>query len=85
MVGNIKTTVDIPEPLLEQAKKVAAQRSTTLRELVEAGLRHVIREQRRAGKFELRDARVGGKGLREEFRDAGWERIRDGAYEGRGS
>lgn len=85
MVSSMKTTVDIPEPLLEQARKVAAQRSTTLRELVAAGLRHVIREQRRAGKFELRDARVGGNGLREEFRAAGWDRIRDAAYEGRGS
>jgi hypothetical protein len=85
MVSSMKTTVDIPEPLLEQARKVAAQRSTTLRELVAAGLRHVIREQRRGGKFELRDARVEGNGLREEFRAAGWDRIRDAAYEGRGS
>ena len=81
----MKTTVDIPEPLLEQAKKIAAQRSTTLRELVEAGLRHVVREHRRAASFELRDARVRGRGLRDEFRGASWERIRDAAYEGRGS
>jgi hypothetical protein len=30
--------------LLERAKRVAAQQSTTLKELVEAGLRHVLRD-----------------------------------------
>jgi hypothetical protein len=81
----MKTTVDIPEPLLEQAKRVAAQRSTTLRELVEAGLRHVIREQRRSGTFVLRDVRVGGRGLQPEFRGANWAQVRDAIYEGPGT
>ncbi|MBI4699769.1 MAG: type II toxin-antitoxin system VapB family antitoxin [Deltaproteobacteria bacterium] len=85
MVSSMKTTVDIPDPLLEQARRLAAQRSSTLRELVEAGLRHVLHERRRSGSFVLRDARVGGRGLRDEFRGASWDRIRDAAYEGRGT
>ena len=81
----MKTTVDLPRPLVEQAKRLAAQRSTTLRELVEAGLRHVLREQRPSGSFVLRDARVEGRGLQPDFRAASWDAVRDAAYEGRGS
>lgn len=82
-----KTTVDIPANLLSEAKEVAAREGTTLRELVEAGLRVVIdRRGRRGGaRFELRDASVGGSGLRPEFRGAGWEEIRDATYAGRGA
>ncbi|MDY0002015.1 MAG: type II toxin-antitoxin system VapB family antitoxin [Polyangia bacterium] len=81
----MKTTVDISDVLLERAKRLASQRSTTLRELVEAGLRHVLSEARPRSEFELRDARVGGRGLQMEFRGASWERIRDAAYEEHGS
>jgi Arc/MetJ family transcription regulator len=82
-----KTTIDIPEPLLAEAKEIAAREGTTLRALVEAGLRMVV-ERRGRGKeerFELRDASVDGDGLQTEFRDAGWERLRDAAYDGRGA
>lgn len=81
----MKTTVEIADPLLEEAKRVAARDSTTVRELVEAGLRAVLKERRapRDG-FVLRDARVGGNGLQREFQGASWDRIRDAAYEGRG-
>ena len=84
MGTHMKTTLEISGPLLERAKRLAARESTTLRALVEAGLRHVLRERRRAGAFKLRDARVAGDGLQPEFRDAPWECIRDAAYEGRG-
>ncbi len=38
----IKTTVDIPEPLLREARAEARKRGTTLRELVIDGLRSVL-------------------------------------------
>lgn len=81
----MKTTLEISGPLLERAKRLARRESTTLRELVEAGLRHVLEERGRAEPFELRDARVGGRGIHPGFRDATWEQIRDAAYEGRGA
>jgi hypothetical protein len=56
-----------------------------LHELIEAGLRHVLREQRGSGRFVLRDARVGGHGMRAELRGASWDEVRDTVYEGRGS
>jgi hypothetical protein len=85
MGTHMKTTVEISGPLLERAKRLAARESTTLRELVEAGLRHVLRERQQTSAFALRDARVRGRGLQPEFREASWERIREAAYEGRGS
>lgn len=86
MGTHMKTTVEVSDALLDEAKRVAAQESTTLRELVEAGLRLVLEQRRRRRRsFVLRDARVAGQGLAPEFRDAGWERIRDAAYEGRGA
>jgi Arc/MetJ family transcription regulator len=79
----MKTTIDIADGVLEEARKVAARDGTTLRALVESGLRRVLSERRRRG-FELRDASFGGRGLGPEFRDAGWERIRGEVYRGRG-
>ena len=70
--------------LLAAAKEFAAQRRTTLRALVEQGLRQVLHRGPRPGEFQLRDARFQGQGLQAEFRDGGWDRIRDAAYSGRG-
>jgi hypothetical protein len=39
----MKTTIDLPDDLLHRAKVVAAQRQTTLKELVQAGLDWVLR------------------------------------------
>jgi hypothetical protein len=60
MVVRMKTTVDIAEPMLKEAKLIAAREGTTLRALVEEGLRHVIaeRDQTKTG-FRLRDVRYG--------------------------
>jgi hypothetical protein len=80
----MKTTVEISDQLAEEAKTVAARDNTTLRTLIEAGLRLVLQERRRKGGFKLRDASFRGRGLQPEFRDAGWDRMREAAYEGRG-
>ena len=45
----------------------------------------MLGERAKEGEFRLRKASFKGKGLQPELRDAGWERIRDAAYEGRGS
>ena len=60
MVVRVKTTVDIAEMLLREAKLIAAREGTTLKALVEEGLRHVVdeRERQKTG-FSLRDVRYG--------------------------
>jgi hypothetical protein len=80
----MKTTLEIPGPLLQAARKIAAREGTTLRALVEQGLRRVVAEKRRKSTFRLRKASFKGRGLRPELADAGWDRLRDLAYEGRG-
>lgn len=80
----MKTTLDISDPLLREARKLAARERTTLRALVEQGLRRVVAEKRRQPAFRLRKASFRGRGLRPELKDVGWERLRDLAYEDRG-
>ena len=80
---SIKTTIDIADGLLVAAKERAARDGTTLRALVEEGLRSVLGGRDRSS-FRLADASVDGGGLSEEFRGAGWDRIREAVYEGRG-
>jgi hypothetical protein len=80
----MKTTLDISDPLLRDARKIAARERTTLRALVEEGLRQVVTDKTRRRTFRLRKASFKGRGLRPEWRDASWERLRDAAYEGRG-
>ena len=81
----MKITLEISDSLAEKAKAYAAQEGVTFGSVVERGLREVLRADREPKPFALRDASVGGRGLLEAFRDAGWESIRDAAYEGRGS
>jgi hypothetical protein len=77
----MKTTIEISDPLLRDARKVAQREGTTLRALVEQGLRQVVAaKKRRDTPFRLRDASFTGRGLRPELRNAGWERIRDRIY-----
>jgi hypothetical protein len=68
----MKTTIDVPEDLLHRAKVVAAQRRTTLRELVLTGLDEVLGKKYKgvnmAGAFARvgRGMRLGGKFLARE-------------------
>jgi len=85
MGSHMKTTVEISDSLAREAKALAAHEGTTLRDLIESGLRAVLRERRTKAAFQLRDASYRGNGLQAEFRGADWERIREAAYEGRGT
>jgi Arc/MetJ family transcription regulator len=85
MVNRMKTTVEIADPLLAAAKRVAAARGTTVRALVEAGLRRVLEEQGHNTPFRLRDVSFEGDGLTAEFAEGGWQRVRDAIYEGHGA
>ena len=80
----MKTTVDISDALLVEAKKVAARERTTVRTLIEQGLRHAIAQRKQRGRFRLRKATFKGRGLSAAMRGAGWGQLRELAYEGRG-
>jgi hypothetical protein len=85
MGSHMKTTVDIATDLLRQAKGVAARERTTLRALLEEGLRWALGRRRRRDRFTLRDATVGGKGVQPGVDDTDWASLRDSSYGGRGS
>ena len=77
----MKTTIEVGDSLLAEAKRAAAEENTTLRALVEAGLREVLaKRRRRAAPFRLRRVTVKGKGLLAELRGASWQQLRDLAY-----
>ena len=81
----MKTTIEISDELARLAKAHAARENITLRSLIERGLRLALRADEPREGFRLRDASVGGRGLQPRYRDAEWARIREAAYEGRGS
>lgn len=80
----MKTTVEISDALLEDARRVAAQERTTVRALVEEGLRQVVAERSRPSGYRLRRATFRGTGLQTAVADATWEQLRQLTYEGRG-
>ena len=65
MVTHMKTTVEISEALLKAAKRRARARGLTLRELIEEGLRRVLRDNELSGPFRLRRASYRGEGRAE--------------------
>jgi hypothetical protein len=80
----MKTTIEISDQVLTQAKRVAARDGTTLRVLIENGLRTELARRRQArGGFKLRDASFGGSGLQPEAAQAGWDELRALSYQGR--
>ena len=84
MVVHMKTTIDIADPLLEAARKAAAREGTTLRALLEAGLRQVLQARKRGGAFRLRDGSFRGEGLQPTAKELSWEQIRELACGERG-
>lgn len=82
----MKTTFDLSDALMEEAKRIAAREGVTVKSIVEAGLREQLAHYHvRRAPFTLRDASVGGKGLQPEVQGQSWEAIRDLGYEGRGT
>ena len=80
MVTHMKTTVDIADDLLLRAKKEAEASSTTLRSLIEEGLREVLSRKSSAKQKLVKPVTFRGKGLQPEFHDKGWDAIRDSIY-----
>lgn len=81
----MKTTLELPDTLLEEASAIASRDQTSLQALVEEGLRHVLEERRSQTGFRLRRATFGGQGVQPGVCEGDWAQIQELLYEGRGS
>jgi hypothetical protein len=84
MVSHMKTTIQISDSLFEEARKLAQRDRTTLKALVEQGLRRIISERKRRDGFHLRKVTFKGQVLQPDLAAASWEQIRGLSYERRG-
>jgi hypothetical protein len=80
----MKTTVDIADPLLRRARRLAARRGTTLKAILESALRRELAASQEAAPAEVRTHTFGGRGLQAGLSWEDWGAIRSLSYEGRG-
>ena len=82
---HIIITIDNADSLLIHAEATAALEGTTVRQLVEAGLRTVLQQRSsRPSSFALRNASFKGQGLQAGVTKGNWDECREQIYEGRG-
>jgi hypothetical protein len=85
MVTHMKTTIDIADRLLRDAKSEAARRGTTLKEVVETALRRHLEDTSRRPPFVLQDGSVEGRGVQPGIEEGDWDSIRALIYQGHGA
>jgi len=76
----MKTTIDIADELLKRSQQLAKRKGSTLRAVMEEGLRLVLKERRTSGSRPFHFPTFGTGGLNAEFRAADWEKIRTTIY-----
>lgn len=81
----MKTTIEISDNLLIQAKQLAHEEKVTLRSIVEESLVKTLQERSQRSTKPIQPVVFAGNGLKAEFKDASWQAIRDAAYEGHAS
>lgn len=68
-LDEVKTTIDISTPLLDEVRRRAKAEGRTVRSSVEEGLRMVLEQHAQRPKRVLRDASIGGGWLTPEYQD----------------
>jgi len=81
----MKTTIEVSDALILEAKSLAQAHNTTLRALVEQGLEQVLRDLREPKPYKLKDGSVTGQGLQPGQEALTWAEVRDMVYDGRGA
>jgi hypothetical protein len=80
----MKTTLEISDAVLKEAKRLAERENTTLRALVEEGLRRALHERKQAATFQLKRKSFRGRGFQPGIEEGSWQRLRELIYSGRG-
>lgn len=85
MASHMKTTVQISDALLADVQKIVLKRKTTLKALVDEGLRLVVEQEHAPKKLvKLKDFSYGDPDVPWPLEGKSWEEIRNIIYEGRG-
>ncbi len=79
-IVHMKTTVDIEDRLLDQAKRHARRTGRQLEELVEDGLRHVLSTTPLSGGYRLPDCSVGDARQADPTEQYSWQELRAMVY-----
>jgi hypothetical protein len=81
----MKTTIQIPDSLYKEMRKLAQREQRTIKAIVEESLRRTLSERQRGRRFRLRKATFKGNGLQPHLAGASWDQILHVSYEGRGA
>jgi hypothetical protein len=81
----MKTTVDLPLPLIKKAKKYAYDRNMTLKNVIEMGLQEILsKKNSNEVKFSLKNCSIEGQGLQAQLEWSDMHSLVLSSYEGRG-
>ncbi len=80
----MKTTVEISDALFAKVRERATAEGTTMRALIEEGLRRLLDDREKRTQFRLRKVSFAGEGLQPDLGTCSWSEIRGRVYEGRG-
>jgi hypothetical protein len=81
----MKTTVEIAEELFARTREIAQLEGTTLRALIEEGLRAALARRELKTSYRWPDLSVPGEGLSPSIEEGAWEPLRDLIYTGHGT
>lgn len=86
MGSNMKTTIELNDRLLKEAKQLAILENRTFKDVTESALRNYINSHKKKAsqRFRLKRASFRGKGLQNGLQEGNWSAIRERSYEGRG-
>lgn len=84
MLRHMRTSVDIPDPLLRRAKKLARDRGVTLKQLLVEGLRAALEKATPVARHRMKDRSFGEGGLVSGLSWSDVDRMDELAYEDRG-
>jgi hypothetical protein len=82
--SGVRVTLDLPDALVAEARRVARARGTTLRDLTVQALSALLDQGEPRTPFRLRDASFGKQGLVKGLSETDWDKIRELSYDGRG-
>lgn len=80
----MKTTVELPDTLVQEARALAVKHRTTFQSLIELGLDLTLHDLRQPKAYKMKDVNLRGLGLQPGQENLTWPEIRAMIYEGHG-